>query len=197
MRGRRLRRMAGALSCALALAPARAPAETPDALDELLHAIAARRHAHAAYTEVQYLRMLDRPRESSGELRFDAPDRLEKRVLEPKPEALVLEHGVLSATRGHHTRTLELAAWPQLAPLLEGLRATLAGDRAALERVFSIHLERSAAHWTLHLAPRDARAAQLLREVTIAGDQANVSNVEILQADGDHSVLTIGRELAP
>ncbi len=197
MTGRRMRRIAGALSCALVLAPGRAPAETPDALDELLNSIAARRHAHAAYTEVQYRGLLDRPHESSGELRFDAPDRLEKRVLEPKPETLVLEHGVLSATRGHHTRTLELAAWPQLAPLLEGLRATLAGDRAALERVFSIRFERSAAHWTLHLAPRDARAAQLLREVTIAGDQAKVANVQILEADGDHSVLTIGRELAP
>jgi hypothetical protein len=190
-------RATGVLACALALAAGSAAADAPDALDALLHSIAARRHAHAAFTEVQYRGLLDRPHESSGELRFDAPDRLEKRVLAPKPETLVLERGVLSVTRGRHTRTLDLAAWPQLAPLLEGLRATLAGDRVALERVFSIRLDRGAARWTLHLAPRDARAIRLLREVVISGQQANLGSVEILEADGDHSLLTIGPELAP
>jgi hypothetical protein len=194
---RQARQAAGVLACGLLLAAGSAAADTPDGLDALLHSIAARRHAHAAFTEVQYRGLLDRPHESSGELRFDAPDRLEKRVLAPKPETLVLARGVLSVTRGRHTRTLDLAAWPQLAPLLEGLRATLAGDRVTLERVFSVRLDRAAARWTLHLAPRDARAVRLLREVVISGERANLDSVEILEADGDHSLLTIGPELAP
>jgi len=194
---RRARGAAGALWLAFAFCACTALAGTPDALDELLHSLAARHHAHVAFTELQYRALLSRPRESSGELLFDAPDRLEKRILEPKPETLVLAHGVLTATRGRHTRTIELAAWPQLAPLLESLRATLAGDRAALERVFNVRLDGDAQRWTLHLTPRDKGAARLVREVTITGEHANFKTIEILEADGDHSHLTIGRELPP
>jgi hypothetical protein len=169
----------------------------PDQLDTLMQQLAVRRHGHVTFTEVQYLAVLERPLESSGELLYEAPDRLEKRTLSPRPETLVLAHGLLSATRNGRTRTLELAAHPQLAPLIEGLRATLAGDRAALERAFSVRLDGDAARWLLHLAPRDPAAARLVKEVLISGAQAQLRTVEILQPDGDRSLLTIGREVSP
>ena len=109
----------------------------------------------------------------------------------------MLAHGVLSATRGGRTRTLELAAHPQLAPLIESLRATLAGDRASLERVFNTHLEGDSGQWRLHLAPRDPAAAHLVKEVLITGEHAKLETVEIFQTDGDRSLLTIGREVPP
>jgi len=185
------------LLLALAALLAAAASAATDPLDALLRELATRRHSHVAFTEVQYLAMLDRPLESSGELLYDAPDRLEKRTLTPRPETLLLAHGVLSATRGKRTRTLELSAYPQLAPLLESLRATLAGDRSALEQVFSVTLEGDAARWTLHLTPRDPAAARMVREVVIGGEQADLRSVEILQADGDRSLLTTGKELPP
>jgi len=190
------RRVACAALLALAL-PAGLPAATPEALDELMRDLAARRHDHVTYTEVRHLAVLDRPLESSGELLYDAPDRLEKRVLTPRPETLVLSHGVLSATRGHRTRVVELAAWPQLAPLIESIRATLAGDRAALERVFSVRLEGDIGRWTLRLAPRDPAAARTVSEVVITGQHARLETVEIQEADGDRSLLTIGPEITP
>ena len=183
-----------ALLLALAL-PLAAASAGPDPLDALMHELATRRHGHVSFTEVQYLAVLDRPLESSGELWYEAPDRLEKRILKPRPETLVLAHGVLSATRGHHTRSVELAAWPQIAPLLESIRATLSGDRASLERIFSVRLEGDAARWTLRLAPRDPDAARAVSAVLITGAGADLRSVEILQADGDRSLLTIGPEL--
>ena len=180
-----------------ALAAALCPAATPDALDELMGALAARRHGHVAYTEVQHLAVLDAPLRSSGELLYEAPDRLEKRVLTPRAETLVLAHGVLSATRGGHTRVLELAAAPQLAPLIESVRATLAGDRAALERLFSLDLAGDLAHWTLTLTPRDATAARSVASVQITGARAELHTVEVLAADGDRSLLTFGAQLPP
>jgi hypothetical protein len=171
--------------------------QSSDPLDALLAQLAHRRHGHVAFSEVQYLAVLDRPLESSGELVYDAPDRLEKRTLVPRPETLVLEHGTLSATSGRRTRTLALTAYPQLAPLIESLRATLAGDRAALERAFEVRLDGDGSRWTLHLAPRDAAAARLVTEVLIAGERAELRSVEIRQVDGDRSLLTIGRELQP
>ena len=187
---------------AAAVAPADPPTATAapaagDALDQLLERLAARRRGHVTFTEVQHLAVLDRPLESSGELLYEAPGRLEKRILKPRPETLVLAHGMLSATRGRHTRTVELAAWPQLAPLLESMRATLTGDRAALERIFSVQLEGDAAHWTLRLTPRDPEAARVVTQVLITGESAAMKTVEVLAADGDRSLLTIGPEVSP
>ena len=192
-----LRRCGAAWLALLVLAAPLALAATSDSdpLDALMRELAARRHGHVTFTEVQYLAVLDRPLESSGELFYEAPDRLEKRTLSPRPETLVLAHGTLSATRGKRTRTLDLAAYPQLAPLVEGLRATLAGDRPTLERLFSVRLDQTLPRWTLALTPRVAAAARLVREVRISGEQADVKTVQVLQADGDRSVLTIGREL--
>jgi Outer membrane lipoprotein carrier protein LolA-like len=193
-RGPRLR--LAALLVAIAAPLGAAPAAS-DPLDALMQELAARPSGHVTFTEVQHLGVLDRPLESSGELLYQAPDRLEKRILKPRPETLVLAHGVLSATRGKHTRTMELAAWPQLAPLLESLRATLTGDRATLERIFSVALEGDAARWTLKLTPKDPEAARAVRRVIITGENAKLETVEILAADGDRSLLTIGAEVAP
>jgi hypothetical protein len=177
--------------------PATGAPAAPDALDQLMQRLAARRRSHVTFTEVRRLAVLDRPLESSGELLYEAPDYLEKRILKPRPETLVLAHGVLSATRGRRTRTISLAAWPQLAPLIESMRATLAGDRAALERAFSLRLAGDAARWTLRLAPRDPDAARAVTEVLITGESAALETVEILETDGDRSLLSIGPEVAP
>jgi Outer membrane lipoprotein carrier protein LolA-like len=174
-----------------------APASPADALGQLMQLLAARGHGHVAFTETQTLSMLDRPLESSGELLYEAPDRLEKRTLKPKPEDLTLEHGVLTDKRGRHTHTLELAAYPQLAPLVESLSATLSGDRAGLERAFVVQFSGDLADWMLELTPRDAAAARIVREVRIAGSRAALKSVGILQADGDRTLLTFGPELAP
>jgi outer membrane lipoprotein carrier protein LolA len=193
----RARRAAGVLLLALSPLAGLAGAAAADALDELMQALAARRHSHVSYTEVQHLAVLDQPLKSSGELLYDAPDRLEKRILEPSPETLVLAHGVLSATRGKHTRLVELAAAPQLAPLIESLRAALAGDRASLERIFSVQLEGDLARWTLRLTPRDRETARTIAAVLITGERSDLRTVEILAADGDRSLLTLGAELPP
>lgn len=187
---------AAPLAASAAGSPAASPAAS-DGLDALMHELAAHPPGHVSFTEVQHLAVLDRPLESSGELLYQAPDRLEKRILKPRPETLVLAHGVLSATRGKHTRSMELAAWPQIAPLLESLRATLTGDRATLERIFSVELEGDAARWTLSLTPKDPEAARAVTRVIITGENAKLRTVETFQADGDRSLLTIGAELAP
>jgi hypothetical protein len=150
-----------------------------------------------SFTEVQQLAMLERPLESSGELLYDAPDRLEKRTLKPKPESLLLQHGELSARRGRHTYHLEVSAYPQVAPLVESMRATLAGDRATLERLFHVQFAGSLEHWTLSLAPLDAALARVVADIRIVGERDAVRSVEVRQQDGDHSLLSLGPELAP
>jgi hypothetical protein len=180
-----------------AAAPAEKAAETQPALDELMRLLAARRHGHVRFTEVHVLAMLERPLESSGELSYDAPDWLEKRTLKPRPESLVLAGGVLSIRRGERTRTIELAQHPELAPWVESVRATLAGDRTALERYFQVDFSGSLAHWSLLLVPKDPARAATIAHIRITGEGAALHTLETRQTDGDHSILTIGPELTP
>jgi Outer membrane lipoprotein carrier protein LolA-like len=166
-----------------------------DELDHVMSALAERKHGDVTFVERKYLAILDRPVESSGELRYDAPDRLEKRTLKPKPETLVLEHGVVTAARGRHHYQLDLQRYPQVLPFIESIRATLAGDRAALERVFQVSLAGTFEQWTLGLEPREPRLAGLVKHIRIEGARAMVHSVEIIEADGDRSELTIGDEV--
>jgi hypothetical protein len=175
--------------------PAAAPADA--ALDQVLQLLAQRRHGHVTFTEVHELAVLEHPLQSSGELLYDAPDRLEKRTLAPKPEDLLLEHGVLTAQRGNRRRVLNLRDYPQVVPFVESIRATLAGDRAALERYFNLQFSGSLARWTLELVPRDATLARSVQQVRIEGERDAIRSVEIRQRDGDLSRLTIGAEVSP
>src|SRR5690348_605449 len=105
-------------------------------VDQLMHLLAQRKHGTVTYVEEDYLAILDRPVKSSGVLVYDAPDRLEKRTLKPKQESLVLQGDELTVQRGHRTYRVQLSAYPQVAPLVDAIRDTLAGNESALEKVF-------------------------------------------------------------
>jgi hypothetical protein len=165
-------------------------------LDGLMSLLAQRKHGHVTFVEEHFLAVLDRPLESSGELLYDAPDRLEKRTLHPKPETLILEHSVITAHRGRHTYVLALRDYPQIVPLIDSIRATLAGDRASLEQVFKLTLDGGLESWKLLLVPSDAAVAKTIKQIRIEGRRDAIHSVEILQADGDRSLLTIGPEVA-
>jgi Outer membrane lipoprotein carrier protein LolA-like len=171
------------------------PASAQD-LDQLMALLAKRQHGHVSFVEKHFLAVLDRPVESSGELLYDAPDRLEKRTLKPKPETVILEHGVITAHRGHRTYVLNLSDYPQIVPLIDSIRATLAGDRASLEHFFKVTLDGSLEHWTLLLLPSDPSVGKSVKQIRIEGVQDAIHTVEIQQSDGDRSLLTIGPEVA-
>ena len=183
-----------ALAClALALAalqPALAPAADWD-LGSLMSSLAKAKSGRATFVEKKYFAMLDRPVESSGDLLYTAPDRLEKRTVKPKPETMLVEGGVLVIERGRQKFSMQLTEYPELAGFIESIRGTLAGDRVALERVFKLKLDGDAERWTLALFPRDAKMASAVHLIRIAGSRNDVRSIEIIQTDGDRSVMTI------
>ena len=160
-------------------------------LDSLLALMAQRRHGEADFTETKYLSMLKQPLESSGLLIYDAPDHLEQRTTQPRPQSVVLDHGIVTLQIGQRRRVLRLADYPQLAPLIDSIRAILAGDRAALERVFELDFGGTLAHWQLRLQPRAAQLAASLKRIDMQGEGDAVREVQVQQSDGDRSVMRI------
>jgi len=160
-------------------------------LPQLMQRLAKRQHGHATFVERQFIAILDRPLESSGELFYDAPDRLEKRTLAPKAESLVLDKGTLSVHRGARSYALGLKDYPQIAPFIDSIRATLAGDLAALESSYTLSFQGDSASWRLVLVPREAKLAAQIARIRISGSADVVSEVVVERADGDRSVMRI------
>jgi len=160
-------------------------------LDRVMGALAQRKQGHVSFTEKKFIALLDKPVESSGELLYVAPDRLEKKTLKPRPEDLVLAGGVVSAQRGKRHYVLDLKQYPQVLPFIESIRATLAGDRAALERVFKVDFAGQFERWTLDLTPLDTKLVKTVKEIHIEGEKDFIHTVEVREADGDRSLMTI------
>jgi hypothetical protein len=181
---------------AIAVAAAAPGAEMRD-LDAVMGMLAMRQHGRVEFVEQQFLAILDHPVESSGELRYDAPDRLEKHTLLPRRENLVLAGGVLTVERGGRRHVLDLHRYPQIQPFVESIRATLAGDRGALERLFHVEFAGGVERWTLILVPLDRQLAKIVTHVQIDGSRDQLLRVEIRQADGDRSLMTLRTPAAP
>lgn len=171
--------------------PAGSATEGTAELGQLLRLFGERSHAEARFEQSQYLAALTRPLQSTGTLSYRAPDHLEQHIETPRPQLLVLDHGVLSMQLGRHRHSVPLTDYPQLAPLLDSLRALLAGDQTSLQQHFQLQLQGPLTQWQLRLTPLSAALQGQLREIRIRGDHAQIREVELEQQNGDHSIMHI------
>jgi hypothetical protein len=182
------------VSLAIALAwSCFAQAQTTFSLADLLALTARQTQVQVNFTEKKFIKGFDAPIESSGELSFDAPSRMTKRTLLPKPETLQLEGRMVTLERGRQSRSVSLDDYPELAVHVEGIRACLAGDRTELERIYRVELTGNAAQWKMLLTPLDDRAATQVKSLLLTGSQADILGVQVQLTDGDSSVMTISR----
>ncbi|MBN3845078.1 MULTISPECIES: outer membrane lipoprotein carrier protein LolA [Burkholderia] len=183
---------ATAAAIALAAAPAQAADTGPAwSLDRLMSTLAQHKSGRATFTETKYLSIATQPVESSGELVFVAPDHLEKHTLSPKPEHLVVDGDMLTVERNNRKYTLALARYPELGAFIDSIRATLAGNRFALEQVYKVALAGRGDDWTLTLTPLDSRMLKVVSTITLDGTRDVLRSVAIRQADGDRSVMRL------
>ena len=138
-----LRRHAGAarrawLVAATSLALACAVADAAPALDlgALMTLLGTVRSGEATFVETRRVEMLDRTLMASGRLSFRAPDQFVRETLKPRHEKLAVDGNTLTMSLGERSRTMQLDASPEAAVIIEAVRGTLTGNRAALERLF-------------------------------------------------------------
>ena len=181
-------------SCLLALCADAAQWDVSD----LMQLLSQQKTRKASFVETKYIAALQQPLQASGELSFTAPDRLEKRIIKPKSEAVVLEGNKLLIERSNGRKlTLALSERPEISGFVESIRATLIGDRSALEKFYSVVVSGSAEQWQLSLTPLQPQMLKIISAIHIAGAHAVINTIEFMQADGDRSVMTIHDEAAP
>jgi len=167
-------------------------------LQELMGLMAQQRTGRATFVEKKTMALLDKPLESTGELSFDAPDRLEKRTLKPRQESMLLEGDKLTVSlQGKRPMNLRLQDHPAVAATVESIRGTLAGDLAALEKNYAVEFSGPAGKWQLQLTPVHEAVAKIVRTITIVGAHGTVKTIRFEQADGDRMEMIISKASNP
>lgn len=160
-------------------------------IDQLMTELARSTGGQAKFVEKRYLALLDKPVVATGELIYNAPDRLEKRTDKPKAETMVLYKDTLSLERDRRKVQIQLGQRPEVAAFVDSIRSTLQGNRASLERNYRLQLSGTVDAWVLTLVPTDPRIAELLQRMTLRGVRHQVLGIDYLQADGDRTEMTI------
>ena len=184
-----------ALGAACVLAPPMR-AETVFGLVQLMQTLAQVKAGEARFVERRSVTMLERTLESSGRLSFEAPDTFVRETLKPRRERLAIVGNNLTMSLGQRSRTVPLDSVPEASLIMEAIRGTLTGNRAALERHFSATVSGDPQRWLLELVPREPRLRELVISVRVAGRQAVLREITVAMADGDRSVMSIEPLLA-
>ena len=151
------------------------------------------KNVQAKFVERKHLRILSAPLEFSGTLIYKAPGHLEKHTLLPKPQSLILDQDQLTVEdkSRKQRRTLKLQDYPVVWAFVESIRSTLAGDLQALNRFYKVDLEGSEHQWRLLLRPSEPAIQSLVTQIRISGARHNIRAIEIVEAEGDRSLMTI------
>lgn len=179
------------LACVL-LAPTLALGQEWD-LRALMRDMAQVPASESRFVETRHIAMLTRPIELKGSLSYERPNRLAKHVESPFDELLSVDGQsatLFNRTKGEQ-RFVSLREQPALGALVESVRATLAGDLPQLERHYKLEFSGPRGGWTLRLAPRDDRVKGYVETITLAGAEARLRRIEIVEASGDRSVMRI------
>lgn len=180
-------------------AAAQQPDHAPSSwgLSQLMHALGQVKAASGTFTERKTLHMLKAPLVSSGTLSYVAPDRVVKVTLAPRPEKITLDADQVTMKVGRvgDTHTFSVTEYPQIGDLIEGVRATLAGNLTALDRYYTVRLTGSAADWQLLLLPREVDLAKVVRRIRIRGSKNRIREIETDERNGDRSVMAIAENV--
>lgn len=162
-------------------------------LPQLMARLAAIKSSDRRFVEKKYSSLLSAPIEVRGTLKYVAPARLEKHAATPVEEALVVEGERLTLENRSKglKRTLSLPEYPVVWAFVEGIRSTLAGDLETLKRFYTVRLEGGQRQWTLRLEPIEPQMAEIVQLIVIGGESDQIVTIEITEASGDRSVMTI------
>lgn len=145
------------------------------------------------FSEERRLQHLTEPLFAEGTLTFEPPGTLERLMLRPKWEKVVVEGGLLTiqANKRDEPTKLLLSDYPALDAMTTTLRSLFAGEADALQRLHEATLVSEGDAWSLTLIPRAAAWREAVREIQVTGSGRSVLSITVTEVSGDASVITI------
>ena len=162
-------------------------------ITELMHALAQVKSSHASFVETKYIGFLDKPIQSSGNMRFVAPDTLEMHTVKPSDQMMLVQGNIL--TMGKYI--IQLDDHPELLAFVDSIRGVLTGNMGLLETHFMLSLKGNRNSWTLILIPKQNEFAKQIKHVTISGIGHMVRSIEIVKENHNWSLISIRDSSTP
>ncbi|MHA1539401.1 MAG: LolA-related protein [Alphaproteobacteria bacterium] len=173
----------------LSMGEGHASAFTPE---KLMTSIVKKKFRTAKFTETRYISILDAPLKVSGVLHFREPDYLEKHVLLPEEERMIIEGSVLTMQkRDEEKAEVSLDDVPVLKSFIFSIRSVLTGNLAALKKEFTINLIGSERAWTLNLDPKNEETLAVIKRIIVQGRHNTLYSIKTFEEGGDSSVIKI------
>lgn len=161
--------------------------------NQLMQFMAKHKEIHATFVENKYIKGVDVPLESSGDLMFIAPSTMVRNTLQPKPEMFKLTGNTITVERMGKKHSLQIDDYPEISLHFEGVRALLAGDTERLTYLYSVKLTGAFTDWKLVLNPLQQGTA--LKSLNLNGNHDSVKSVEVHLEDGDYSIMQISKKM--
>jgi outer membrane lipoprotein-sorting protein len=166
-------------------------------LDDLLARFAKLQGMSARYREEKRIALLKRPLQSEGSIQFAAPNLLLRRVERPEPAVMLLTGDALQIADASGARRIDLQSNAMIRNFVLTFVHVLAGDRAALERLYELRFTKAAAAgdaqagrgWRLELTPRQPELARMIERATLLGNGIVVEQMTLQERNGDATVL--------
>ena len=152
--------------------------------------------SQAAFVETRHSALLKAPLVLRGNLTYRRPAFIEKHVLEPYDERIRIDGDSLSLenrTRGRKLKT-SVSGSPGIAALVEGIRATRAGELATLQQHYAVRIEGGAERWSMTLKPLEEEVSRYVTAIVVSGARSRISRVEVQEAGGDRAVMDLREE---
>lgn len=188
-----------ALCLALVTIASAAAAEEAETLSvaSLLARFAELDGLEARFREEKQIALLDAPLTSEGRLLFaggDAPVLL-RRIESPSASTVLISGERLAFHDGRRRRELDLdgAAGALVRNFVQSFLFLLAGDEAALRRLYTINLDPREGDddaWQLTLTPRQASMRRVLTQVRLRGHGVVLEQMEVVETSGDRTTTT-------
>jgi hypothetical protein len=177
------------------IAPSFAADNNDALLTSVMNRLAAVKSAKADFTEKKFVKLLNAPVESTGVLVYTAPDRFEKHTKNPVEERMTVERDTvtLDNVAKKKKQQIFIPQFPALAAIVDAMRGALSGNLPQLQQAFSIKASGTNQRWKLHLVPLEANQYAYIHAVDVAGRDDFIESIEILQSDGDRSVMSMTR----
>jgi hypothetical protein len=144
------------------------------------------------FVELRSSRLLKEPMRLSGEYQRPDDTTLVRQVRAPYAETTTITTSASGgdgqatiARAGKSPRSFPLARVPELARLQASFGALLSGDRAMLERHYSIETEGTRRQWKMTLLPKPSPLAGKLRDIKLYGRGIELRCIETRPTQGD------------
>lgn len=138
------------------------------------------------FSEAKHIALLAKPLTSTGTIYFDRDKGIARVQTTPKPQSVVVTKTAVRIKAGTRVEEIPLDKSKDLRAFALVFPTLLRGDRAELEKSFSIGLYgKDADWWALSFTPKSDSLKKIVTSVVVIGHKAEPVALKIVEASGD------------